>query len=80
MTDLRKQIADSLRHLQALAASVDAGKAPELCDINLFRDSSERVIDNAREAFVESITTRTPAEDKAAQRFVETVRGQADRA
>ncbi len=76
MTTLRKHLSE----LQAIAtdmqAALDRGETPAVFDANILEFHAQALAVGVRNAFVASLVgqERTPEEDRAAQRYIETGR------
>jgi len=73
---MRKHLAEIQAIAAEMTAALDRGELPALFDANILEYRAQALAVSVRSAFVESLvgTERTPDEDKAAQRYVETGR------
>lgn len=75
MTELQLQLADTARHLAALAAKIEAGEVPDMGDVRLFTVSADWLGKMLGRHIIDTLSKqveRMPAEDRAAQRYIET--------
>jgi hypothetical protein len=75
MTDLQQRIAETRRWLDAIDAAADRGELPAMADAKLLANyaaSLEQMVWHAHIDSLRATPERTAAEDKQAQRYVET--------
>lgn len=74
---MRKHLAEIKAIAADIEASLDRGELPTVFDANIIEYRAQALAVSVRAAFIESIVgvpERTPEEDKAAQRYLETRR------
>lgn len=74
---MRKHLAEIKAIAADIEGALDRGELPTIFDANIIEYRAQALAVSVRSAFVESLASvpeRTPAEDKAAQRYIETRR------
>lgn len=71
--ELRLQLADLIRTAQTIQVAIDEGRCPCVADARILRGQAqcaEHLVEIAYVAGLREVAERTPAEDKAAQRYI----------